>query len=330
MTAQPEHATTVCRSWEELAVLGRPVHWAMGVFDGVHRGHRLVIESAAAPDALRGVLTFDRHPLELICPAKAPRLLVPDAGLKREFLASLGVDVLLELQFTPDLASLPATDFLDRLAAACPLAGVSVGANWRFGAGREGNVELLRDEGVRRGFAVNVAPLIEVEGETVCSSAIRRHLKEGAFDRASAMLGHPFALAGVVEEGQRLARRWNFPTANLRPLFGAFPPCGAYAGRVHVEGEGAGVYAAVANFGLRPTVQQPERCASPLLEAHLFSFDGSLYGRRIVVELLHFLRPERTFGSLDALRQQIECDARDAKAICGFLTGPLGDSRRVR
>lgn len=307
---------THCRSWEELAALGRPVHWAMGVFDGVHRGHRLVIESASAPGALRGVLTFDRHPQELLCPSKAPRLLVPDAGLKRELIASLGVDVLLELPFTPELASLSATDFLDRLSAACPLAGVSVGANWRFGAGRGGNVDLLRAEGARRGFAVNVAPLIEDAGETVCSSAIRRHLHEGMFDRASAMLGHPFALAGTVEEGRRLARRWNFPTANLRPLPGAFPPFGAYAARVHVEGaEEAGLYAAVANFGLRPTVQHPEQGASPLLEAHLFGFDGSLYGRRLVVELLRFLRPERTFDSLDALRRQIECDAREAKAI---------------
>lgn len=306
---------TLCRSWEELAALGRPVHWAMGVFDGVHRGHRLVIESASAPGALRGVLTFDRHPLELLCPAKAPRLLVPDAGLKRELIASLGVDVLLELPFTPELASLSALEFLDRLAAACPLAGVSVGANWRFGAGRGGNVDLLRAEGARRGFAVNVAPLIEDAGETVCSSAIRRHLHEGMFDRASALLGHPFALAGLVEEGQRLARRWNFPTANLRPLPGAFPPCGAYAASVRIEGAEEGLYAAVANFGLRPTVQHPEQGASPLLEAHLFDYDGSLYGRRLVVELLRFLRPERTFDSLDALRQQIEGDAREAKAI---------------
>ncbi len=306
----------VCRSWEELAELGRPVHWAMGVFDGVHRGHRLVIESAASPGAWRGALTFANHPLALLRPEQAPRLLVPDARVKENLLAALDVDVMCVLPFTRELAAMTATEFLDRLASACPLAGISVGANWRFGAGRGGDASLLREEGAKRGFAVQTAPLVAWEGETVCSSTIRRLLAEGNFARATAMLGHAFALAGVVEEGRRLARRWNFPTANVRPLPGAFPPYGAYAARVHIEGDATKQpYAAVANFGLRPTVQRPGETPSPLLEAHLFDFDGSLYGRRLVVELAHFLRPERPFDGLDALRGQIERDAREARVV---------------
>lgn len=302
---------TVYRSWEELVTLARPVSWAMGVFDGVHLGHRRVIESAFVPGALRGVLTFDRHPMSLLCPERAPRLIVPDGQVKEELLASLGVEALFVLPFTRALAAVEATAFLDRLAAACPLAGISVGANWRFGAARGGNAALLRAEGERRGFAVACAPLVACGGETVCSSAIRRHLAEGDFQRAVAMLGHPLPMAGVVEEGRRLARGWDFPTANLRPACGAFPPYGVYAARVRVEGE-EGRWGAVANFGLRPTVDHPEAGPEPLLEAHLFGWNGSLYGRRLEVELEHFLRPERRFDSLDALKAQIANDARDA------------------
>lgn len=306
---------TVYRSWEELATLERPVYWAMGVFDGVHLGHRRVIESAARPGALRGVLTFDRHPMSLLCPERAPRLIVPDNGVKEDLLAALGVDALCVLPFTRELAGMEAAVFLDRLAAACPLAGISVGANWRFGAGRGGDAGLLRAQGEQRGFAVTCAPLAEYGGETVCSSAIRRHLAEGDFQRAVALLGHPLPMAGTVEEGRRLARQWNFPTANVRPRCGAMPPLGVYAARVRIDGE-KGSWGGVANFGCRPTVDHPEAGPEPLLEVHLFQYDGMLYGRRLVVELTHFLRPERRFESLEALRAQIEADAAEASMLC--------------
>lgn len=293
-------------------MLDRPVSWAMGVFDGVHLGHRRVIESAREPGALRGVLTFDRHPMSLLCPERAPQMIVPDDRVKEDLMAALGVEVMFVLPFTRELAAVEATAFLDRLAVACPLAGISVGADWRFGAGRGGNTALLRAEGKRRGIAVNCAPLVEYDGETVCSSAIRRHLAEGDFHRAAAMLGHPLPMAGEVVEGRRLARKWNFPTANLRPAYGAMPPYGVYAARARIEGE-EGVWSAVANFGLRPTVEHPEAGPEPTLEAHLFEWNGSLYGRRLVVELECFLRPERRFANLEALKAQIEADAAEAR-----------------
>lgn len=285
----------------------------MGVFDGVHLGHRRVVESASAPGALRGVLTFDRHPASLLCPEKSPQLIVPDSRVKERLLASLGVQALLVLPFTRALAAVEATAFLDRLAAACPLAGISVGANWRFGAGRGGDAALLRREARRLGFVVECAPLVEYDGETVCSSAIRRHLAAGAFERAAALLGHPLAMSGVVEEGRKLARHWGFPTANVRPVSGALPPYGVYAARVRIEGE-EGQWGAVANFGLRPTVEHPEAGPEPLLEVHLPDWSGPLYGRRLEVELEHFLRPERRFESLAALQAQIGADAAEAGA----------------
>ncbi len=301
----------IFRSVEELASLGRPVHWAMGFFDGVHLGHRRVIESAATPGALRGVLTFAEHPLALLWPARSPRLLSPDNAYKAALMEALGVEVLLMLPFTPELAAMPPRGFLDWLAAACPcgVAGLSMGDNWRFGASGRGDVALLRAWARERAVAACVQELLVDGGDAVCSSRIRALLQAGELAEATRLLGHPFCVCGVVEQGQQLARRLGFPTANITlPPNAALPPFGVYEvacdlGGCRLRG--------VANLGLRPTIDEAHKPVR--LETHFVGgWSGELYGQRLAVELRRFIRPEQRFDSLDALKAQM---ARDIAAV---------------
>lgn len=301
-------------SLAELRELKKPVHWAMGFFDGVHLGHAQVVRSASTPGALRGVLTFQQHPLALLCPERQPRLLTPDPAQKAALLEALGVDVLLCLPFTPEVASLPPEDFLRALRGACPLAGVSVGANWRFGRGGVGDTAFLRQYAAAHGFPAVVRALVEKDGQQICSSLIRRCLQAGELGRASALLGRPFCLVGTVEQGQHLARQLGFPTANITlPRRAALPPLGVYEVQAQVGGE---LLLGVANLGLRPTIQEEEKPVR--LESHFLRWQGDLYGRRLCVELRRFLRPEQRFDSLEALREQMQRDlARVSPASAG-------------
>lgn len=294
----------VLHSTEELATVNQAVHWAMGFFDGVHRGHRRVIESAATSGALRGVLTFAQHPLALLVPQKQPRLITPTPAQKHALLESLGVDVLLELPFTRELAAMAPQDFLDMLRAACPMAGISVGSNWHFGRGGAGDAAFVEQYAAENGLRACVQTLAEHEGERICSSRIRELLEEGNLPRVEAMLGHAFSIAGVVESGQKLARKLGFPTANIRVHGQAvLPPAGVYEVGVAVDGAPR---RGIANLGLRPTIQETEKVMR--LETHLPGWSGDLYGRELVVELHRFLRPERRFASVEELRAQIAAD----------------------
>lgn len=291
----------IFRHFDELQALRHPVHWAMGFFDGVHIGHQRVILSAGSEGALRGVLTFERHPLALLRPEQQPLLLTPDAEYKAELISRTGADVLLRLPFTPALAAMPPADFLDALGAACGIAGISVGANWRFGRGGSGTAHLLEHEGRHRGFRVCVCDLAMLGMQPVSSTRIRHALQAGALEEAGALLGRPFAISGTVEHGQRLARQLGFPTANIAGLQqAALPPFGVYHVRCCVDER---PLTGIANLGLRPTVH--EQVKQPRLEVHFPGWSGDLYGRRLTVELRRFLRPERTFSGLDDLRDQI-------------------------
>ena len=294
----------VLHSTEELATVNQTVHWAMGFFDGVHRGHRQVIESAATPGALRGVLTFAQHPLALLAPQKQPRLITPTPAQKHALLESLGVEVLLEMPFTRELAAMAPQAFLDMLRAACPMAGISVGSNWHFGRGGAGDAAFVEQYAAEHGLRACVQTLAEHEGERICSSRIRELLEEGNLPRVEAMLGHAFSIAGVVESGQKLARKLGFPTANIRVHGQAvLPPAGVYEVCVEVDGVPR---RGIANLGLRPTIQETEKVMR--LETHLPGWSGDLYGRELVVELHRFLRPERRFASVEELRAQIAAD----------------------
>ena len=288
----------------ELASVNMPVHWAMGFFDGVHRGHRRVIESADTPEALRGVLTFAQHPLAVLAPQRQPKLITPDSGQKRALLAELGVQVLLELPFTPELAATGPREFLDALRGVCRMAGISVGRNWHFGKGGVGNAAFVEAYAAEHGLRACVQDMAELQGERICSSRIRELLQEGNLPLAQEMLGHTFSIHGTVEPGQKLARKLGFPTANMQIHPAAvLPPFGVYEVAASVEGT---VVRGIANLGLRPTIDEAQKVLR--LETHLLGWQGDLYGRPLQVELLRFLRPERKFASVAGLQAQIAAD----------------------
>lgn len=292
----------VLHSMDELAALNQKVHWALGFFDGVHRGHRRVIESATTPGALRGVLTFAEHPLALLAPDRQPRLITPLPEQKHALLAALGVDVLLEIPFTRELAALEPRAFLDALRLSCSISGISVGRNWRFGRGGAGDAAFVEAYCAEHGLNACVQDMAELQGERICSSRIRELLQAGELPRALEMLGHAFTIAGVVEHGQRLARQLGFPTANVTVYPQAvLPPAGVYEVAV-------GACRGIANLGLRPTIAEEQKVVR--LETHLLNWQGDLYGRFLQVELRRFLRPERRFASVDELRAQIAADVQ--------------------
>ncbi len=294
----------ILHSIAELASVNMPVHWAMGFFDGVHRGHRRVIESADTPGALRGVLTFAQHPLAVLAPQRQPKLITPDSGQKRALLAELGVQVLLELPFTPELAATGPREFLDALRGVCRMAGISVGRNWHFGKGGVGNAAFVEAYAAEHGLRACVQDMAELQGERICSSRIRELLQEGNLPLAQEMLGHAFSIHGTVEPGQKLARKLGFPTANMQIHPAAvLPPFGVYEVAASVEGA---VVRGIANLGLRPTIDEAQKVLR--LETHLPGWQGDLYGRPLQVELLRFLRPERKFASVAGLQAQIAAD----------------------
>lgn len=294
----------VLHSLPELAAFSQPIHWAAGFFDGVHRGHQRVIASAAAKGALRGILTFEPHPLALLRPAVAPRLLTPDSAYKMSLFAKAGVDILLCLPFNASLAQMDGHDFLVELCQSCHVAGLSVGENWHFGKGGTGNARMLQQEAASLGFTACINPLVETEAGIISSSRIRALLAEGRMDVVQGMLGRPFAVVGTVVHGQQLARDLGFPTANIAlPPQAALPRSGVYEVQArlgHVSCRG------IANVGFRPTIH--EAVKMPRLEAHFPGWDGDLYGKRLEVSLLRFLRPEQCFPSLEAMKAQIKAD----------------------
>ena len=295
----------IFHSLDEVRFLKQPVHWAIGFFDGVHRGHVRVMHSAATPGALRGVITFQQHPLALLRPDAQPLLITPCAQHKAQLIAELGgADVLLCLPFNEELAKLTPVQFLDALEETCRVAGISVGENWRFGVGGTGNTELLTREGARRGWRICICPLERQQGETVSSQRIRATLTAGNLQLAASLLGHPFTIAGTVEHGQHLARRLGFSTANVPvPPHSALPPAGVYAISARV---GDSCLSGIANLGLRPSIAEQRKL--PRLEVHFPNWQGDLYGSFLTVQLGRFIRPEQQFPSLDALQNQVLAD----------------------
>lgn len=292
-------------SFSQLIDCQQPIHWAAGFFDGVHEGHKRVILSADTPGALRGVLTFSPHPLALLKPEAAPALLTPYCEQKNALLQALGVDILLELPFTRELAAMPPQEFISTLCSSCKVAGISVGNNWHFGKGGTGNAAFLEAQAALRGFRACVSDMLIHEGEIVCSSRIRTLLNDGNIERVNHMLGRPFSVYGMVEHGQKLARKLGFPTANIAlPTSAAIPKAGVYFVSATIHGthcEG------IANIGLRPTID--EKIKITRLEAHFPSWqNGDFYGEKLEIKLHSFIREERKFDSIESLKKQIEID----------------------
>lgn len=304
-------ATQVFPSLATVRLPAQPLHLAIGIFDGVHLGHQAVIESALhsarREGGLAGVLTFDPHPSRIFRPENPVRLLMP-VGLKtRFFREKLGVDFVVQEPFTREFAAVAAEDFLPRLRAALPqLHAVYVGENWRYGAGRLGDVASLVRAGHEAGVLVFSAPRINLDGEPISSTRIRAHVAAGEIDAVNSLLGYAYYSVGRVRSGRQLGRTIGFPTLNLAWEPECSPAAGVYA--VHVRGRDEAPESArraVANYGVRPTVEQAGRT---LLEVHVLGDCPWLEGDELIVEWLRFLRPERKFADLAALRTQIAAD----------------------
>jgi riboflavin kinase/FMN adenylyltransferase len=290
----------------------------VGAFDGMHLGHRALLarvrERAAESELTPLAISFEPIPREFFARgAPVPRL--ASAREKIETLAVGGISRLLLLRFDAALAAMSAEAFIEEvLVQRAGAREIWIGADFRFGHARRGGITLLRAFGERRGFTVEVMPDVEVEGERVSSSAIRTHLTAGEFDAAARLLGRRFMMGGHVVRGQQLGRRLGYPTANIRLGKRAAPVGGVFAVRVH--GVDASPLRGVASLGVRPTIAPSGAAtAEPVLEAHLFDFDGDLYGRRIEVEFVQKLRDEEKFDDLDAMVRQIDRDARQARLL---------------
>jgi riboflavin kinase/FMN adenylyltransferase len=305
------------RHWTDLPADARGASVALGNFDGVHRGHRAVVAAAEAAGRARGapvgVLTFEPHPREVFRPDDPPFRLTPFRTRTRLF-EEIGLDLLYVLHFDRDLASRSAEDFVEEiLVAGLGVAHVAVGADFRFGKGRGGDVALLRRLAGRLGFGVSeVPPASDPAGRAYSSTRARDALLGGRPREAADILGRPWEIEGRVEPGFRRGRTIGFPTANLGLEGYLRPALGVYAVRAGVDQGPRTVWRdGVANLGRRPTVGG----TGELLEVHLLDVAEDLYGRHLRVRLIDFIRPERKFDGLDALKAQIAEDAARARQI---------------
>ena len=291
---------------------------ALGNFDGVHQGHQAVIAAAreTVPDAPLAVATFDPHPRAFFAPDTPPFRLtrLPEKTRK---LTALGVETCYVLPFDAALSSMTPEAFVAHiLVERIGVRAVTVGGDFRFGAKRAGDTGTLETLGQEYGFSVTALDSVaDEEGALYSSSSARAALRAGKPEEATAILGEPHRIRGVVEQGDQRGRKLSFPTANLALDGILAPKFGVYAVEAEImDGPHRGIVPGVANIGMRPTFEK----TVPILEAHLFDFDGDLYGAEMAVALLSFIREERKFDGLDALTKQIAADVETArKAVAG-------------
>jgi riboflavin kinase / FMN adenylyltransferase len=293
----------------------------VGSFDGVHLGHQAVLREIAARAGAAGrasvLVTFEPHPLEVVNPQAAPPLLTTGPE-RREILAQTPLDYALFLRFDRQLAGYSPEEFVTRvLLDRCGTRELVIGHDHGFGRGRSGDVETLRRLGAVYGFEVDVVGAVDLGDQHVSSSRIRRAVAGGDLATAARMLGRPYQVSGLVGHGERRGRLLGVPTINLTgvPPQKLLPPDGVYAVRVEWRGGRAG---GMMNQGPRPTVQDSRRS----LEAHLFDFDGDLYGEWVRVEWVERLRDVERFASLEALQQQLQRDRARALAVLASRAGP--------
>jgi riboflavin kinase / FMN adenylyltransferase len=306
----------ILRSIPELAHLTGPLFLAIGVFDGVHRGHQAVISTSAdhaqSANGTPVVVTFDPHPMKVLRPREAPHLLTATQH-KIRLIRQLGVQHLLVIKFDKAFASTAPEDFVQQLVThSKPLREICVGHEWSFGKGRRGNLALLRKLGAQFDFEVVGIPAVTLgNGEPVSSTAIRHAVEAGDLAKAAEMLGHQYTILGTVVRGERLGKKIGFPTANLSAHSEQFPSNGVYFAQATLDGV---IYPGVVNLGYRPTVSSGK--SERVLEIHLLDFDREIYGKDVEVRFVRYLRPEQKFENLDALARQIEFDVQQARQLC--------------
>jgi riboflavin kinase/FMN adenylyltransferase len=309
--------TRVIRGWKHLPDHDRGAAVALGSFDGVHKGHQMVIglaaEAAREQGLPLGVITFDPHPRVYFRPDEpAFRLMKTDQQARA--LEAMGVDVLYVLPMDAEVAEMSDREFVEQvLVEGLGARHVALGFDNSFGKGRSGNPDSMRRYGQELGFGVSVAEAVgDDDGHKFSSTAVREALRDGHPEVAAEILGRPFAIEGAVQRGRQLGRKLGFPTANVRLADYVAPKFGVYATRTRLP-DGR-VLPGVANVGMNPTV---EGIVAPLLEVWLFDFDEDLYDKVIETDLIAFLRPEEKFAGLDELTAQVMKDAAQARQRLG-------------
>jgi len=298
----------IVRGLESFPPDARPSVVALGTFDGVHLGHRAILGTAVRHAREAGLqalaCTFEQHPIEILQPARAPRS-ITTVEERLALIAETGVDGVVVLSFTPELAAVEPEAFVKEvLLGRLRAQQIVVGFNHRFGRGARGDAGLLQELASRLGFQAHVVPPLTVGGVPVSSSEVRTALQRGDVVAAARFLGRPYAIGGTVTSGAGRGRTLGFPTANLAPDGNLLIPRGVYGCLAHVDGV---VHPTVVNIGVRPTFAE----TTLAIEAHLLDFTGDLYGRRMRLDFMLHLREEMRFPSVEDLKAQI---ARDVEA----------------
>ena len=285
------------------------------MFDGVHLGHQQVLKQtlsdARQHNGLSLAITFDRHPNSIVAPQKAPRLIYSLPQKLRE-IEALGIDGIWLIEFTREFSQQSGEKFVRNLVASMTgvksqIYSVCVGSTFTFGHKRSGNVDLLKSLGTELGFQVHGLSAVSLAGQIVSSTRIRERITSGDLDGASQMLGRTYSITGKVTRGDKLGRKLGTPTANIDITGLITPPTGVYAVQARI---GNSVFPAVANLGVRPTV---ENSSILRFEVHLLDFDGDLYEQELEVSFGQFIRGEQRFSGLEELKSQIELDKEAAR-----------------
>ncbi len=299
---------------EELGEISpeRDMLLTIGVFDGVHIGHKYLIsqlkEHARQRDLLSGVVTFRQHPLKILAPqTELPYLTNLEDKIK--LLKNEGVEVVTTLSFTQELARLSASRFMSLLKKHLRMRGLVIGPDFALGHNREGNVETLKKLGQDMDFSVTVVSPVKINGEVVSSTAIRKALENGDIKRVTRLIGQPFSIQGLVTTGVGRGSDLGFPTANLEiDSTQTLLPEGVYATRTYINDK---IYQSVTNVGKRPTFGNNGR----IIETHILNFQGNLYGQKIKIDIIERLRGEKRFDTTDELKKQIVEDVKQSRAI---------------
>jgi len=299
---------------EELAEFSPPgdTLLTIGVFDGVHLGHKHLIaellNQARRSGLLAGVVTFRQHPEELLSSGRTLPFLT-DITTRINLLRGEGVDIIVPLSFTPELAAVGPRQFVELLQKYLKMRGLVVGPDFALGKGREGDFTALSRLGEEMGFSVTIVPPLKINGEVVSSTAIRRALAEGDMKKYRELSGHPFSLRGRVVTGAGRGTGLGFPTANLDVSPGqALPADGVYASLAHINGK---TYRSMTNIGKDPTFGTNKRT----IESYLVDYKGDLYGTELLVDIVARLREEKKFASVEELKKQLVKDVRRGKTI---------------
>ena len=294
---------------------------AIGAFDGIHMGHRELISRAVKEAREKGgksvVFTFLNHPMEITNRTNVPKL-INSLEEKKHIIESLGVDYLIMQPFTKEFSNKTPEEFVNEvLKDIMNTKEVFVGFNFSFGKGGRGSIENLKKFGQRDNIKINIIEPIKLKNQIISSTFIREMLALGNLEIANRSLGQPFLVIGEVVHGRKLGRVMGFPTANLKILNKIYPPFGIYGGKVRIEGE-LKFWDAVINIGKNPTLKPDERS----IEVHILDFEKDIYGKKIYVSLMEFLREEKKFNSMEELKETIKNDVLNWKnKIKGIVNG---------